>query len=68
MAVVLVAYPILMSEIAVGRHRGRFAIGSVRQLVIDASSKSRWSFIPYVCLLGAFTILTTYSVVAPLVF
>ena len=63
-AVALVAYPILMSEFAVGRHRGLSAVGSVRQLAVDAGRSSRWSIIAYVCLFGAFTVLTTYSVVA----
>jgi len=63
-AVALVAYPILMSEFAVGRHRGRSAVGSVRQLALDAGRSGRWSMVAYICLFGAFTVLTTYSVVA----
>ncbi len=63
-AVALVAYPILMSEFAVGRHRGRSAIGSVRQMALDAGRPARWSIVAYICLFGAFTVLTTYSVIA----
>ena len=64
LAVAVVAYPILMSELAVGRHRGRSAVGSVRQLAVDAGRSRRWSTVAYICLFGAFTVLTTYSVVA----
>ncbi len=63
-AVLLVAYPILMSEFAIGRHAGRSAVGSVRGLATSAGRSPRWSIVAYICLFGAFTVLTTYSVVA----
>lgn len=62
--VVFVAYPILMGELSVGRHKGLSAVGSTRQTAIDSGNSSRWSVVAWVGVLAAFFALTTYSVVA----
>jgi NSS family neurotransmitter:Na+ symporter len=62
--VVFVAYPILMGELAVGRHKGLSAVGSTRQLAEDSGKASGWSIVGWVGALAAFAILTTYSVIA----
>ena len=52
--VALVAYPILMAELAVGRHQGLSAVGSVRQLAIDSDRSPNWSIAGWI---GALAVL-----------
>ncbi|MEZ5919933.1 MAG: sodium-dependent transporter [Parvularculaceae bacterium] len=61
--VVLVAYPILMGELATGRHKGLSAVGSAKQLAIDIGRSPRWSIVGWMGVLAGFTITTTYSVI-----
>ncbi len=62
--VVFVAYPILMGELSVGRHKGLSAVGSTSQLAKDAGKSGAWGITGWVGVVGAFLILTTYSVIA----
>ncbi len=62
--VVLVAYPILMGELSVGRHKGLSAVGSTRQLALDSGRSGNWSIVGWVGVLAGFAILTTYSIIA----
>ncbi len=62
--VVFVAYPILMGELSVGRHKGLSAVGSTRQLAKDIGKSEAWGIVGWAGLLAAFTILTTYSIIA----
>jgi len=62
--VALVGFPVLMSELSIGRHQGLSAVGSTRQLAVDSGKSSNWSVIGWVGVLASITILTTYSVIA----
>ncbi len=64
LCVLLIAFPVLVSEIAVGRHKGMSAVGSTRNLAIDAGKSPRWSIAGWVGMTAAFFILPTYSVIA----
>ncbi|MEL7187114.1 MAG: sodium-dependent transporter [Pseudomonadota bacterium] len=64
LCVALVAYPILMAELAVGRHQGLSPVGSIKQLAKDSGSSPKWSIAGWVGTLAALTVLTTYSVIA----
>ncbi|MCB2113758.1 MAG: sodium-dependent transporter [Parvularculaceae bacterium] len=64
LCVVFVAFPILMGELAVGRHKGLSAVGSTAQLAKDAGKSSVWGITGWVGVIGSFLILTTYSVIA----
>ncbi|WP_375205965.1 sodium-dependent transporter [Hyphococcus sp.] len=64
LCVVFVAYPILMSELAVGRHKGLSAVGSTRQLALDAGRSKHWGLVGWVGVIAAFGIVATYSVIA----
>lgn len=63
-SVVLVAYPILMGEISVGRHKGLSAVGSTARLARDAGKSPLWGVAGLVGVLASFFILTTYGVIA----
>lgn len=62
--VVFVAYPILMSELAVGRHKGLSAVGSAVQLARDAGRSPSWGIAGWVGVVAGFLIVATYSVIA----
>ena len=62
--VVFVAYPILMSELSVGRHKGLSAVGSTTQLAIDSGKSANWAVVGWVGILAAFSALTIYSITA----
>ena len=64
LCVVFVAYPVLMGELSVGRHKGLSAVGSTRQLALDSGRSANWSVVGWVGVLAAITLLTTYSVIA----
>jgi len=64
LCVIFVAYPILMAELAIGRSKGLSAVGSTSGLARDAGNSAAWGIVGLVGVLGAFLILTTYSVIA----
>ena len=62
--VIIVAYPILIAELAIGRHKGLSAIGSTRQLAMDVGKSGNWSVVGWIGVIASFLILTTYSIIA----
>ena len=62
--VIIVAYPILIAELAIGRHKGLSAVGSTRQLALDSGKSRNWAVVGWVGVIASFTILTTYSIIA----
>lgn len=64
LCVVFVAYPILMGELSVGRHKGLSAIGSAHRLAVDSGKSPGWGIVGVVQVLAGFLILPTYGVIA----
>ncbi len=62
--VILFAIPVLMAEIAIGRHAQQSAISSTRKMAQEAGKSANWAIVGWVCTAGGFLILTTYSVIA----
>lgn len=62
--VALFALPVLMAEIAIGRHAQQSAISSTRKMAQEAGRSANWAIVGWVCTAGGFLILTTYSVIA----
>ena len=62
--VILFALPVLMAEIAIGRHAQQSAISSTRKMALEAGKSGKWSIVGWVCTAAGFLILTTYSVIA----
>lgn len=62
--VILFALPVLMAEIAIGRHAQQSAISSTRKMALEAGKSGKWSVVGWVCTAAGFLILTTYSVIA----
>jgi NSS family neurotransmitter:Na+ symporter len=64
MCVIFIAFPVLVAELSVGRHKGLSAVGSTRNLAIDAGRSPRWAIAGWVGMTAGFLILTTYSLIA----
>ncbi|MEE2691675.1 MAG: sodium-dependent transporter [Pseudomonadota bacterium] len=64
LCVLFVAYPILMGELSVGRHKGLSAVGSTSGLAKDAGKSPAWGVAGLIGVIASFLILTTYSVIA----
>ena len=62
--VLLIGLPILLSETLIGRHGQGSAIESMKRVAIESRASSWWSVGAAIGMLGAFLILTYYSVLA----
>ena len=62
--VALIAWPILIGELSIGRHKGLSAVGSARELARDVGASPNWGVIGWLGAIGGFLVLTTYGVIA----
>ncbi len=62
--VLLIGLPILLSETLIGRHGQGSAIESMKKVAIESRASSWWSVAAGIGMVGAFLILTYYSVLA----
>jgi NSS family neurotransmitter:Na+ symporter len=62
--VVLIAFPILMAELSIGRHARASAVGSFRKMAFDAGASQLWSIGGWIGMSAGVMILCFYSVVA----
>ncbi len=64
LCILLVAFPVLVSEYAIGRRGGMSAMGSTAAVAREAGVSRHWGLLGWVGAIGAFLILSFYSVVA----
>lgn len=64
LCVILVAMPILMAELFIGRRGGTDAVGSVRNVAVADARSPLWAVQAWIAMIAAFLILTFYSVIA----
>lgn len=64
LCVIFVAYPILIGELSVGRHKGLSAVGSTHRLAVDSGKSGGWGIVGVVQVIAGFLILPTYGVIA----
>ncbi len=64
LCVALIAWPVLMGEIAIGRRKGLSAVGSTRELAKDVGASPGWAVIGFAAIAANILILTTYSFIA----
>jgi NSS family neurotransmitter:Na+ symporter len=62
--VVLIGLPVLVAELYIGRRGGMSAVGSVVRIAKSEGRSSLWSLQSWFGMIGAFIILTFYSVIA----
>lgn len=63
LCIVLVAFPILAAEYAIGRRGQHSAIRSVRDVAKESGASGAWAALGWVGMVGAFLILTFYSMI-----
>lgn len=64
LCVVLIGLPILLSETLIGRHGQSSAVESAKNVARESGASDGWASLAWVGMVGAFFILTFYSVVA----
>ncbi len=64
LAVVFIALPAMMGELALGRKAGLSAPGSYRSLAVASGASTLWGFAGWIGVIAAFIILSYYSVIA----
>ncbi len=62
--VLVIGLPVLVAELFIGRRGGRSAVGSVVKIAKAEGRSSLWAAQSWIGMLGAFIILTFYSVIA----
>ncbi|MEO1045415.1 MAG: sodium-dependent transporter [Pseudomonadota bacterium] len=61
--VVMIGLPVLLAETLIGRHGKSSAVESVKKLARESGKSPWWSLAAFVGMLGAYLILTYYSVI-----
>lgn len=64
LAIVLIATPIMLSEMMIGRRAGASAPSAMRQLAIGAGGSGAWSIVGWMGLFALLLIFSFYSVIA----
>ncbi len=64
MALVVVALPLLIAELAMGRHARANPVEVIRRLAVNSGASRAWTAAAWMALLGALLVLSFYSVIA----
>ena len=64
LCIVLLAYPVLIAELAVGRRGGRSAVGSTSTVAQAAGASPLWGMAGLVGIIATYSVLTIYGVIA----
>jgi len=62
--VVLIGYPVLIAELAIGRHKGLSPVGSTREIAIEAGRSSNWQIAGWIGLAGGVIVLPGYTMLS----
>lgn len=62
--VFLIGFPVLMAELAIGRHKGLSAVGSTRELAVEAGRSSNWQIAGWIGLLAVVMVLPSYAMIS----
>ncbi len=63
-AIFLIATPIMLSEMVIGRHARRSAPSAMRKLAVDNGTSARWQILGWMGLFALLLVLSFYSVIA----
>ncbi|WP_217905166.1 sodium-dependent transporter [Altererythrobacter lutimaris] len=64
LCVFLIGYPVLVAELAIGRHKGRSANGTAPDLPVDKGRAPNWQITGWFGLVAAVMILPSYSMIS----
>ncbi|WP_262693721.1 sodium-dependent transporter [Kordiimonas aquimaris] len=63
--VFLIGWPVLVSELAIGRYAGKSPIGSVEKIAVDSGKSANWKWLGFLgTFAGGLALLSYYSVIA----
>ena len=64
LAILLVATPIMLAEMIIGRHARKSAPSAMQSLAVERGSSPRWGLVGWMGLFALFLVLSFYSVIA----
>ena len=62
--VVVIGLPVLIGELAIGRHKGLSAVGSTREIAIQAGRSSNWQIAGWIAFVGTVIVLPGYAILS----
>lgn len=63
-AILLIATPIMIAEMVIGRHARKSAPSALRTLAVESGSTKHWGLLGYLGIFALFLVLSFYSVIA----
>ena len=64
LAIILIVYPVMLAEMAIGRNKKMSAVGSTKQMAVEAGRSPLWGGVGLVGAIASYMVLTVYSVIA----
>lgn len=62
--VVVIGFPVLIAELAIGRHKGLSPIGSTREMAVEAGRSPNWQIAGWLGLVGGVIVLPNYTMLS----
>ncbi|MEO1220254.1 MAG: sodium-dependent transporter [Pseudomonadota bacterium] len=62
--VVLIGLPVLIGELAIGRHKGLSAVGSTRDIAVEAGRSPNWQITGWIAFAGTIIVLPGYAILS----
>ena len=62
--VIVIGFPVLIAELAIGRHKGLSPVGSTREIAVEAGRSANWQIAGWIAFAGAITVLPGYAIIS----
>lgn len=62
--VIVIGFPVLIAELAIGRHKGLSPVGSTREIAVDAGRSPNWQIAGWIGLVGGVIVLPNYAMLS----
>jgi len=62
--VVVIGFPVLIAELAIGRHKGLSPVGSTREIALEAGRSANWQIAGWLGLVGGVIVLPNYAMLS----
>ncbi len=62
--VVVIGFPVLIAELAIGRHKGLSPVGSTREIAVEAGRSPNWQIAGWLGLVGGVIVLPNYTMLS----
>ena len=64
LSIVVIVFPVLIGEIAIGRHMGLSAVGSTKEMALNAGRSAWWGLVGGIGALATYMVLCIYGVIS----